>query len=240
MRTTFGELVDRLAVRLNETKIPEGRFDTVQGVHASMKESILDGIREILHERIKWPFLAVEQTQVLDDGTNEYAWPLDFDSVDWNSFQIQPDRVQNWSAKYLRLIEREEWYRIFKDMDMDQRPNGVQMPRYVFSAHGMGFGVAPAPNRDFKLTYRYFKYPQLPVNRDDLCPIPSKHDNVIIAAALKSMYSFLDNTERATFWDAQYTRAFNAMVRVELGNNFAHMYTGTINRPGAAENSFIY
>ena len=239
MRSTFGNLVDRLAVRLNESKIPEGRFDNVVGVHAAMKEAILDGVRDILHERIKWPFLAVEQTQVLDDGTNEYAWPLDFDSVDWNSFQVQADNELGIHATYLPVIQREEWYRRFRDIDYDKRPQGLQVPRYVFAAHGMGFGIAPAPDRDYTVKYRYFKYPTLPEARTDQVPIPNKHDHVILAAALKNMYSFLDNTERATFWQAEYIRLFNAMVRVELGQNLNHMYAGVLNRPSAAENSII-
>lgn len=228
MRSSFGDLVDRLAVRINESKVPEGRFDNCQGIHAAMKEAVRDAVRDILHERYKWPFLAVEQTQTLDEGTSEYAWPLDFDSVDWNSFMLVADREKNIRTRYLPVIQREEWYRLLRDTDYDSRPGGLRIPEKVFSAHGMGFGVTPVPDQDYKVRYRYFKYPKTMELKEDLCPIPSKHDHVLMAAALKNIYSFLDNTERAAFWQSEFIRMFKAMVRVELSQNLNHVYTGVI------------
>ena len=119
MPSTYMGLTNRLLRRLNEVEITESDFLSARGLQATAKDCILDTVREINTVRIDWPFNAVEHTQTLEVGVEEYAWPLAFIAADWNSFQIQKDDTLNITHKRLTPVSREEWYEKRRDIDYD-------------------------------------------------------------------------------------------------------------------------
>lgn len=229
MSTTYLSIVNSILIKINEVQLTASTFNSALGVHAMVKEGVIDTINKINQtENVKWPFYAVEQTVPLVAGTQEYAWPSNFASVDWKSFQIQKDDTLGIRNSFLTAIEREQWYRYLRDNDYDARPNGIRIPELVFSTHGNGFGISPSPDRDYTLKYRYFKNPVVPTLSTDEIPTPAQFDYVIKAGGLYQAYLFYDNNERSQIAMTDRDQGIKDMVRVMIGNNFEHVYAGVV------------
>lgn len=214
--TTFIDLTNRLLRRLNEVEIPSDQFLSVRNMQATAKDTILDTIREINNRKNNWVFNAVEHTQVLTKGQQEYPWPVNFNNVDWTSFQIQRDDNLGILNTKLYPITREEWYRRYRDYDYDTKTDGRSIPNNVFGTHGQGWGVTPSPDEAYTIKYRYFKNPEDLVNPDDICTIPSKFDYVIIYGALLHMNIFKDNAENVMIAERRYMQGLNDMVKQQV------------------------
>lgn len=185
MAMTFLDLTNEVLRAFNQVELTSGNFETSRGVHSWAKDGVNNAIRIINTKAHNWPFNAVEHTETLVAGTYEYAWPTTFKTADWNSFQIQYDEDLNVNFKTLRLIERDEFYRRYKDdadagiLESDNR----SVPAYVFRTHGVGFGIHPNPDQAYELKYRYYKYSTSLSAYSDETNIPEQFRHVIISSA---------------------------------------------------------
>lgn len=227
--STFLELVNRVCERLNEEKITESEFPSVVGIHASIKNAVRDGVTTLLQQEAKWPFAAIEHSIKLDNGTEEYAWPENFDTVDWNSFFIYNDYDNSLYGSPLGVIQTEEWQQRGRRPGSINLPKGTGLPRYVFATHGNGFGLSPNPDQEYVLRYRYWRIPKILENFDDEVPIPRQFEHVVMSVSLMIMYSFLDNTERATFWENRYNIELKSMKRTLLSRNLHSVHDRRVN-----------
>lgn len=227
--TTYLEMVNKLIRRVNEVELDSSNFASARGVHGAIKDGIVDTLDKIYQRKYKWPFLAVLQTQVLTAGDQQYSWPADFLSVDWNSFQLQKDETLNVASKTLKVLQREEWYRYRRDGDTDSLPDGRNIPVYVFSDQGLGWGVTPNPERAYTIKYTYYKNPVRPTLYSDEILLPKEYEFVVMAGALYHMYLFYDNNERATIAKEERDVGIADMVNSLLANNMEHMYAGVVN-----------
>ena len=218
MSSTYLQLTNRLLRRVNDVEIAQSDFTSVKGIQALAKDAILDTVREINNTKMDWPFNAVEHTQVMTVGTEEYAWPAQFTACDWNSFQIQKDDTLNVNHKRLKPISREEWYLYARDIDYDSEDEGKSVPDYVFPSHGQGWGVSPSPNEEYTIKFRYYKNPDDLEVYDDQVTIPSKFDYVIIAGALYHMNLFKENPEGVAVMERKYRTGIRDMVNLFLPN----------------------
>lgn len=231
MPSTYMALTNRLLRRLNEVEIDQSDFASVRGVQATAKDCILDAVREINTRKIDWPFNAVQHSQTLEVGVEEYAWPADFTAADWNSFQLQKDDTLNVNSKKLVLINREEWYSNPKLLDDDSEADGRNIPDYVFPSHGQGWGVTPSPNEEYPIKFRYYKNPDDLSLYDDEVTIPTKFDPVIIAGALYHLNLFKENKEGAGMMKARFEEGIRDMTNVFLPN-VVYMYDTRVNFGG--------
>ncbi len=214
MGSSYIKLTNDLLRRINEVELTGASFNSARGIQAVAKDCVLDSIREINQQRWQWPFHAVQHTLVLQVGINEYAWPSNFKSVDWNSFQIIKDSVNVTNNQQLKLINREEWYRKLRDTDDDKSPDGISRPAYVFRAHGNGFGVSPAPDKEYTVEFRYFKVPDQMVEFDDVTTIPSEYDNVILWGGLYNMNLFRENEAGTSIAKKNFDDGIEAMYNI--------------------------
>lgn len=234
MPSTYLQLTNRVLRRIGDVEIPEADFLSVRGIQATAKDAVLDTIREINTSRIDWPFNAVEHTQVLVVGTEEYAWPANFTACDWNSFQIQKDDTLNINHKQLKQISREEWYHYLRDRDYDTETEGKNIPNWVFPSHGQGWGVSPSPDEEYTIKYRYYKNPTDLDAYDDEVTIPNKFDYVILAGALYHMSLYKENPDGVQLMKAAFDSGLDNMTNTFLPNP-THMYATVVNQGG---NSF--
>jgi hypothetical protein len=237
MPSTYMQLTNRLLRRLNEVEITESDFTSVIGIQATAKDCILDTIREINTSKIDWPFNAVEHTQVLGVGVEEYAWPSNFTACDWNSFQIQKDDTLNINHKQLRPISREEWYANLRDRDYDSETDGKNIPDWVFPSHGQGWGVSPSPDEEYTIKYRYYKNPDDLEAFDDEVTIPTKFDYVIIAGAMYHLNLFKENPDAANMSKGAYEQGVKNMTNLFLPNPM-YMYSSMSNAGGDVVGTF--
>jgi hypothetical protein len=238
MPSTYMGLTNRLLRRLNEVEITESDFPSVIGIQAAAKDSILDTVREINTSKIDWPFNAVEHSQTLQLGVEEYAWPANFSAADWNSFQLQKNDTLNINNKVLKLITREQWYNNLRDQDYDSETEGKNVPEWVFPSHGMGWGVSPSPNEEYPIKFRYYKNPADLELFDDEVTIPSKFDYVIIAGALWHLNLFKENAEAASMSKTAYDKGVDNMTNMFLPNP-TYAYSAMSNTGGDIVGGFL-
>ena len=197
MPTTYIDLCNQVLRRLNEVEIAVGDFPTVRGVQALVKDAIKAAVAKINQAEFEWPFNAAEHTQTLVAGQTEYTWPDYFKVSDWNSFQIQKDESLNVGYQVLKSIDRDEWYKSYRDADYEAGSAGRGIPNYVFQGHGNGFGITPSPDAAYRVRFRYYlNYSDLQ-NYNDVTRIPESFDTVIVDGALYHLYMFKDNIESA-------------------------------------------
>jgi hypothetical protein len=197
MPTTYIDLCNQVLRRLNEVEIAVGDFPTVRGVQALVKDAVKAAVAKINQAEFEWPFNAAEHTQTLVAGQTEYTWPDYFKVSDWNSFQIQKDESLNVGYQVLKSIDRDEWYKSYRDADYEAGSAGRGIPNYVFQGHGNGFGVTPSPDAAYRVRFRYYlNYSDLQ-NYNDVTRIPESFDTVIVDGALYHLYMFKDNIESA-------------------------------------------
>lgn len=218
MAKTYLQLVNEILRGHNQVELTAANFDDSRGIHSWAKDGVNMAIRQINTNAFKWPFNAVEHTQTLVAGTIEYAWPSTFKTADWNSFQIQHDEDLNVDFTSLRPIDREDWYRNFRDRDSRSiSDGGYGIPKFVFKTHGNGFGLSPNPKEAYELKYRYYTYSTELVEHSDVTTIPDQFSHVITLGASKHFARMMDGLETSQ----------------DLGNDFkealAHMRTLLIN-----------
>lgn len=230
--STFLELTNKVLDDFNEVNITQADFDSVKGIHSTAKNSVNRALAMIFSKHYQYSFNAVEQTETLVAGTFEYAWPLDYKAVEWNSFQIQADDSLAVSTKSLQRIEREHYYK--SSMYSNDR-TGVtntayrSVPYFVFQTHGQGFGISPTPDQAYELKYRYFKSFTPLVNYDDQTTVPEEFDHVIVFGAAILMNLFLDNAEQAGFVQKNlYEPALSSMRTLLINDDFV-MGDGRVN-----------
>lgn len=239
MPSTYMDLTNRLLRRLNEVEIVESDFASVRGIQATAKDCILDAVREINTKSLDWPFNAVEHTQMTAVGIEEYAWPTNFTSCDWGSFQIQKDDALGINHKTLKFITREEWYKLARDSDYDSETEGKDVPKFCFPSHGQGWGISPSPNQIFTIKYRYYKNPDDLEVYDDQVTIPSKFDYVIMAGALYHMNLFKENAEATTMAQAKFNEGLDNMINLFLPNA-TYVYDTRVNFGDSNKNSYVW
>lgn len=197
MPSTYLNLCNMVLRRINEVEIAQADFGTVRGVQALVKDAVRAAIAKINQAEFEWPFNASEHTQVLAAGRTEYDWPDYFKIADFNSFQIQKDDSLATGYKTLSAIERDDWYRDYRDTDYEAGSAGRGVPDFVFPSHGTGFGVTPSPDKAYSVRFRYYlNYADLTAY-DDVTRIPESFDTVIVDGALYHLYMFKDNLDAA-------------------------------------------
>jgi len=194
--STFLDLTNQLLRRLNEVEIAQADFPSVRGVQATAKDAIKNSIAKINQAEYEWPFNAVEHTQILAVGQEDYSWPQYFKVPDFNSFQLQPSSSLGTTATQLKFIDRDFYYKNYKDLD-DNATAGRGVPEYVAEGFGNGYTITPSPDQAYTIKFRYYQNHNDLVAYSDVTRIPDTYDNVIVEGALMQMYMFRDNMEAA-------------------------------------------
>lgn len=226
--TTYLDIVNKLIRRLNEVQLDSSNFATVGGVQAMLKDGVIDTLDQIFQHKYKWPFLAVDATQVLTIGDQQYAWPANFLSVDWKSFKMNKDDALGVRNKQLKFINREEWYAYYRDDDYDSNPSGRNLPEFVFNDHGLGWGISPNPDRAYTINYKYFRQGERPELYSDVIDLPQEYEYLLIQGGLMHGYLFMDNNERSQIAEKRRDDGIQDMANTLLGNQSEHMYTGVV------------
>jgi len=198
MPATYIELCNKVLRRLNEVELRSADFESARGVQALVKDSVQAAIASIGQSEFEWPFNAAQQTEPLVVGRTVYSWPDFFKVVDFNSFQVVEDAGDGTlSYRHLKYIDRDTYFKLYRDLDDNAFPKGRGKPEYVCASHGNGYIITPAPSEPYIIKYNYFlNYAQLTLY-DDETRVPTSFSSVIVDGALMHMYMFKDNVEAA-------------------------------------------
>lgn len=237
MPSTWLSLTNKLLRRTNDVEITESDFLSCSGIQAAAKDYIQDSVREINTSKPNWPFNAVEHSQALVAGVEEYAWPINFTAAEWGSFQIQKDDTIGNTYQALKLTTRDQWYEQARDRDYESTTDGRDIPEYVFPSHGQGFGVTPSPDAAYPIKFRYYKDPTALSAHDSEVTIPDKFDYVIIAGALMYMSLFKENVDSTQLMKVQFKEGLSNMVNIFLPNE-SYAYSPRFNYGGGRRSYF--
>ena len=218
MPSTYISLCNQVARRLNEVEIVDGDFSGCTGVQAVIKDSVKAAVAKLNQMEFEWPFNAAEETDVLVVGQEEYVWPTTYKIADWNSFQIQADATLGSRFSGLTFIERDEYYEKYRDIDLTAGTTGITVPRFVFPAHGNGYGVSPSPDKAYSLKFRYFMNFSDITNFDDVTRIPESYDTVLVDGALYHLYLFKSNMEAAQAAFIAYEQGVKNLQSLYINN----------------------
>jgi hypothetical protein len=221
--STFIELTNKVLRRLNEVELTDTEFASVRGIHAIAKDAVRYSYNKIDQAEFTWPYNAAEHTQLLVPGQEDYVWPADFKSADWESFQIVGDPLLNIGFQKLEFISKDQYYQRYRDVDQNAGSDGISVPRYVFPTHGNGFGVSPSPDAAYSIRFRYYLSSLELINFDDSPRIPSTYDHVIVDGAMFYMYMFKENTDSTQITALSFERGITEMRGI-LINRYNKMY----------------
>ena len=191
------ELVNTLNRRLNEVELTSANFSTAVGYYAQAKDAINASIRHINQQEFEWPFNHVEQEDTLTAGTTRYPFPADTKVIDWESFRIQQDDTIGNDTKKLVRITYDEYLQSAVDQEYETSTSKRDLPRYVFMARNFHYGMVPAPDAAYPVTYEYYCAPVDLILYSDVPTIPERFKHVISEGAMYYTYMFRGNLQAA-------------------------------------------
>ena len=119
MATTFITLVNDILRRLNEVEITPTDFPTVTGFRALVKDAVNASLQEISQKEFEFPFNHTTGTLTLVAGTSQYTLASDLKVADWDSFRINYDAVNNYSARVLKLLNYDSYIKRYFERDSE-------------------------------------------------------------------------------------------------------------------------
>ena len=214
MGSTYLELTNAVLRRLNEVELTDTDFASARGIHATAKDAVLRTVRRINAQKFEWPFNKAAGSQTLTAGTLEYSWPADLKIPDWESFYIENDGTLSETTQTLKQISKEDYWRYYRNDDIDAGASGTGIPKFIFETSSGGFGVSPSPDAAYIVKFIYFISTVDLVTYDDVCTIPTHFDYVIENGALQIMYLFLDNSTRADYFEGLFKQGLENMTYI--------------------------
>lgn len=198
MATTYLQLVNDINARVNEVQLTSANFATASGHYQVAKQAINDAIRRIVQQQFEWPFFHVEYDETLVEGQIRYDYQTNCKSVDFDSFRIQRNATFGNQSQYLRRISYEEYLRYKVDDEYNTSNTSIRgLPKFVFETLDQNFGVWPAPDNAYTLTYEYFKYPTDLSAYNDTMELPDSFRHVVVDMAMYFIYQFRSDYENA-------------------------------------------
>jgi hypothetical protein len=211
---TFLDLTNELLRRLNEVQMNSTDFPLARNVQALAKDAINSSIREILHAAQEWPFTLATQTQTLTVGVNQYAFPSDTSSVDWDSFYLKILTAANNEPRKLQLLTFDEYTSRYRPNEDVSSTGGYSVPSRVYQTQELKFGVTPIPDFAYEVEYKYWRFPADLNLFSDTTLIPARFRNVIIDGALSYMMFFRSNEQSAALHREKFDQGIRAMRRL--------------------------
>jgi len=235
--TTFIDMTNRVLRRLNEVELTQSDFDSARGIQAAAKDAINSAIFDFNAQQFEWPFNAAQELTQLVVGQTEYSNPINAKTVEWNSFQIVGDGTYSTENHSLQSIERDVWYKHYRDEDDNKSTAGIDRPKFVFPSHGLGFGVSPAPDKAYRLEFRYFLHPVELVAFNDTPTGASAYPTVLtpvfVEGALYHLYMLKDNPEAAQLALANFQRSV-ADLKTQYINSYSDVRDTRVNFGGGS------
>lgn len=229
--STYLDLVNNVLTRINEVNLDSSNFASARGLHQAAKLGVLNAVMQINAQRWEWPFNYATDSETLVAGTNLYSFPADYKVADWESFYIVAGTYGDRTIETTRLwpIQRQEWYKWYREGDLDNAVDGKEVPRKVFWDSSQKFGVTPVPDEAYVVNYNYWKNTTELSAYDDTVTVPTNFNWVVEQGALEDMYNFLDNDQRALLGKTSFQDGINRMALMLVPQTIGDMRDTRVN-----------
>lgn len=217
MAYNFLDLVNGVCHRVNETALTSSNFSSAVGFYSTAKDAINSAIRHINQDEFNWPFNHSTYDETLVAGQVRYPYQADAKSVDYDSFRIQRSDVLGVETQKLRRISYQEYLENKADDEYNTSDTGIRgVPRYVFRAPDQEFGVWPAPDQAYTLTYEYYKLPTDLSAYDDEPSLPEAFKTLIVNGAMYYIADFRGDTESMDRLFSRFNEGLKSMRKIYI------------------------
>ena len=229
MATTFLTLVNDTLRRLNEVELTSTDFATATGFRAQVKDAINSSIQEISQKEFEFPFNFTAGSLTLVVGQQEYSLPADFKIADWDSFRINFDSSNNFSARKLKLISYDTFLKRFFERDSEATTSDFDQPIYVYRTLDNKAAFTPIPDAAYSVSFNYFAFASDLSASTDTMSVPDAFKHVVIDGALYHCFMFRDNTQQAAVVKSRFEDGVDRM-RTLLINRFTDVRDTRVSR----------
>lgn len=215
MTYNYLDITNKVLKPFNEVNLTSVTFAAAKGFHADVKDAINKAILDIYQfEELEWPFAWAEYTFSTVAGTRTYSKSASAAKIDWDSFFISRDVVNNVPHTKLALLEYDgfRYNQLVRDSNTDEN----SLPAYIVRLPNNNFQLSPTPDIVYTVNYQGFSYPTLLEDYDDVPVIPEAYSHVIVNQALYYAYMFRDNYEQAAIAQKTAMDSIHAMRRIEI------------------------
>ena len=219
MATTFITLVNDTLRRLNEVELTSTDFPTATGFRALVKDAVNASLQEISQKEFEFPFNHTTGTLTLVAGTSQYTLATDLKVADWDSFRINYDSTNNFSARVLKLLNYDSYNRRYFERDSEADTGDRDQPIYVYRTLDTKAGFTPIPDAAYSVSYDYFAYATDLSASTDTMTVPDAFKHVVLDGALYHCFIFRDNSQQAGIAKAKFDEGIERM-RTLLINRF--------------------
>lgn len=227
MAYNFLSLVNDVNRRLNEVELTSANFAGAIGYYAQAKDAVNSAIRHINFEQFEWPFNHVTQDETLSSGVTRYSFPSDLKSADMDTFRIKANVTLNNKTQKLRIISYEEYLDKYVDQEYNTQAN--DMPRYVFKTPDMGYGVSPAPDKNYEIVYEYYRVPVDLESATDVPTVPEVFRHVINDGAMYYAYMFRSDLEASQLSLQKFQQGLKDMRTIYI-NRYDYVRSTVVER----------
>ena len=237
MAYDFLGLVNDVNRRLNEVELTSSNFASAKGFYSHAKDAVNSANQDINQTHTNWPFNFDSENQTLVVGQTRYNYPANTKLVDMDTFRIQFNETLGASTEKLQIITYEEYLERFVDQEYNTDTSLRNIPRYVFQAPNLQYGVSPAPDQAYTLTFEYYLNSSDLSAYDDAPVIPEVYRHVIIDGAMYYAYMFRGNTQDALVAKEKFMQGIKNM-RIILVNRYDYVRSTAIVRNRLS--SYVY
>ena len=229
MATTFITLVNDTLRRLNEVELTSTDFPTATGFRALVKDAVNASLQEISQKEFEFPFNHTTGSLTLVAGTSQYTLATDLKVADWDSFRINYDSSNNYSARVLKLLNYDSYNRRYFERDSEADTGDRDQPIYVYRTLDTKAGFTPIPDAAYSVSYDYFAYATDLSASTDTMTVPDAFKHVVLDGALYHCFIFRDNSQQAGIAKAKFDEGIERM-RTLLINRFVDVRDTRVNR----------
>lgn len=229
MATTFITLVNDTLRRLNEVELTSTDFATATGFRALVKDAVNASLQEISQKEFEFPFNHTTGSLTLVAGTSQYTLATDLKVADWDSFRINYDSSNNYSARVLKLLNYDSYNRRYFERDSEADTGDRDQPIYVYRTLDTKAGFTPIPDAAYSVSYDYFAYATDLSASTDTMTVPDAFKHVVLDGALYHCFIFRDNSQQAGIAKAKFDEGIERM-RTLLINRFVDVRDTRVNR----------
>ena len=229
MATTFLTLVNDTLRRMNEVEVSATDFPNVTGFRAVVKDAVNSSLQEISQKEFEFPFNHTTGSLTLVAGTSQYTLATDLKVADWDSFRINYDSSNNYSARVLKLLNYDSYNRRYFERDSEADTGDRDQPIYVYRTLDTKAGFTPIPDAAYSVSYDYFAYATDLSASTDTMTVPDAFKHVVLDGALYHCFIFRDNSQQAGIAKAKFDEGIERM-RTLLINRFVDVRDTRVNR----------
>jgi hypothetical protein len=226
----FLSLVNDVNGRLNEVPLTSANFATAQGFYSQAKEAVNASLRDINQDSFEWPFTHTTEEMALVANQVRYPYPANSKTINFDSFRVKGSEPLNIMTTRLRQLDYEEF--LDKAADSEVFPEKyAEIPRMVFRAPDLKFGVFPPPREAYTLVYEYYVLPDPLVNWDDTPYLPQQFRHILVDGAMYYAFLFRGDAEGAAVSLDKFRMGVSNMRKI-YQNRYEYVRSGYTPKSG--------